>query len=149
MTVRPLLAACAGLLASCSAPDRADPNAGTVRVTDAVCRPSAEGRRMTVCFATLTASRADTLVSASSPLAARVALQDVPLQNGMIVLQPRSGGVPLPAGQAVRLAGGTQAIVLQSLEAPLIEGQTAPLTLTFAAAPAVEVVARVGVEAAT
>lgn len=149
MMLRPLLAACVILLAGCSQPERArDPNAGTVQVTDAVCRPSAEGRRMTVCFATLTASRADTLVSASSPLAARVALQDVPLENGMIVLQPRSGGVPLPAGQTVRLAGGGQAIVLQGLETPLVEGQTAPLTLTFATSAPVEVVARVGAEPA-
>ena len=89
-----------------------------------------------------------TLVGASSPLAARVALQDVPLENGMIVPTPRSGGVPLPAGQPVRLAGGTQAIVLQGLDAPLAAGATAPLTRTFAAAPPVEVMARVGAEAA-
>lgn len=104
---------------------------------------------MTLCFVTLTASKPDTLVSASSPLAARVAVQDVPLQNGMLVLQPRSGGVPLPAGQAVRLAGGTQAIVLQGLEAPLVVGQTAALTLNFTGAPSVELTARVGAEPAT
>ena len=39
--------------------------------------------------------------------------------------------VPLPAGQAVTLSPGGYHIMLVDLKAPLVAGQSFPLTLTF------------------
>lgn len=131
-------------LTACSQPDRPSrPATGVVQATDAVCRPSAPGRRMALCYVTLTASQADSLVSAAAPMAARTALHDVPIQNGMVVLQPRSQPIALPAGQPVRLAPGGQALVLQGMGAPLQAGRTVPLTLTFGATAPLEIMAPV------
>lgn len=145
-----LIALTAGLTA-CSEPGPAAPpaaQAATVQASDAVCRPSAPGRRMALCYVTLTASASDALIAAASPQSARVALHDVPFENGMVVLVPRSGPIGLPAGQTVRLAPGGQALALQGLDQPLVAGQSVTLTLTFNAASPVEVVARTEAEPA-
>ena len=136
-------------LAACSSPDRApSASAGTVQASNAVCRPSAPGRRMALCYVTLTASKADSLVSATSPRAARVSLHDVPLQNSMIVLQPRSAPIPLAAGQPTVLQPGGQALALQALDASATIGETIPITLTFGAAPPIQIAAPVLAEPA-
>lgn len=136
-------------LAACSSPERAPAaSAGTVQATNAVCRPSAPGRRMALCYVTLTASKADSLVSATSPRAARVSLHDVPLQNSMIVLQPRSAPIPLPAGQPTVLQPGGQALALQALDASAVVGETIPIVLTFSAAPSIQIAAPVLAEPA-
>jgi copper(I)-binding protein len=150
MTLRPCLAGLTLLVAGCSSPEPAarPAQASVVQVADAVCRPTPPGRRMTLCYLTLTASKNDALIEASSPRAGRVALHDVPFENGMVVLTPRSGPISLPAGQAVRLAPGGQALALQGVQTPMIAGQTVQITLTFNLAPAVETVARVEAEPA-
>ena len=48
----------------------------TVEVTDAVCRPTPVGRKMTGCYLTLTAGGADRLLSVSSADASRVQIHD-------------------------------------------------------------------------
>jgi len=52
-------------------------------------------------------------------------------------------GIVLPGGQAVTLGPGGYHIMLMGLKAPLKEGQTVPLHLTFASGPAVDVAAKV------
>jgi len=143
---RALPVAFVGLITACSSPEPEQAATGpapAVQVSDAVCRPNPPGRRMALCYLTLTSTTADALIAAESPRAARVALHDVPVENGMTVLTPRSGPLGLPAGQAVRLQSGGAALALQGVERPLRPGETVPLTLTFNAAPPVETVARV------
>ncbi|RZJ02620.1 MAG: copper chaperone PCu(A)C [Brevundimonas sp.] len=148
--LRPIASGLALLaLAACSSPERAPvASAGTVQATNAVCRPSAPGRRMALCYVTLTASQADSLVSATSPRAARVSLHDVPLQNSMIVLQPRSAPILLPAGEPTVLQPGGQALALQALDASAVVGETIPIVLTFSAAPSMQIAAPVLAEPA-
>lgn len=143
-----------GLVAACSDDAAQGPRASAgpaavVQATDASCRPTRPGRRMTLCSVTLTASATDALIAVESPRAARAALQDVPIENGMVVVTPRSGPLGLPAGQAVRLASGSTAIALQGVSEPITAGQGVPLTLTFNLAPPVEIVAPVADEPAT
>ena len=150
MAFRPVLIVSAvAALAACSGEEpAAKGSSGTIQVTDAVCRPSAPGRRMALCFMTLTANRPDTLVSASSPLAGRASVQDVPYENGMMVIQPRTAALSLPAGQPVPLAPGGQTVALQGLRTPLLAGQTTAITLTFGTSSPVEVVVPVEAEPA-
>lgn len=139
------------LLAACSSPEpeRAERGpAPAVRVADAVCRPNPPGRRMALCYLALTSTTADALIAAESSRAARVALHDVPVENGMTVLTPRSGPLGLPGGETVRLRPGGTALALQGVERPLRPGETVPLTLRFNAAPPVETVARVAADPA-
>jgi copper(I)-binding protein len=52
--------------------------------------------------------------------------------------------VPLPAGQAVVLSPGGYHIMLMDLKAPLVAGQSFPLTLTFEKAGTVETNVMIG-----
>jgi copper(I)-binding protein len=121
----------------------ANPDASVVTVTDALCRPTPNGRQMTGCYLTLTATGDDRLVSVSSPVASRIEIHESKIESGMMMMTELPGGLPLPAGQAVELKPGGNHIMLLGVATPLTAGATAPLTLTFANAAPVEVVARV------
>lgn len=135
-----------GLLAGCDRAEKTtglNPGASVVTVADALCRPTPNGRQMTGCYLTLTASGDDRLVSIASPLAGRIEIHESKIEGGMMMMTELREGLPLPAGQTVRLESGGNHIMLLGVSDPLTAGETVPLTLTFASAAPVEVVARV------
>lgn len=129
-------------LAACSQnpADKTD----AVEVENALCRPTPNGRDMTACYMTLTAPAADRLMSVAAPDAARAELHEMKTENGMMSMAEITGGLALPAGEAVALASGGNHIMLLGLSRPLAEGDTVSLTLGFEKAAPVAVVARVG-----
>ena len=64
-------------------------------------------------------------------------------ENGMMTMREMAQGLPLPAGEAVALAPGGAHLMLMDLTAPLVAGETLPLTLDFADAAPVTVQAKV------
>ncbi len=76
---------------------------------------------------------ADRLVAASSPRAARVEIHAMSM-DGEIMRMRKLDGLDVPAQGAVLLAPGGYHLMLIGIDAPLIEGETAPVTLTFAGA---------------
>lgn len=115
-----------------------------VTTTDALCRPTPNGRAMTGCYLTLTASRDDRLVAVSSPVAGEGQIHEMKVANGMMSMAELENGLPLPAGQAVALQPGGNHIMLLDLKQPLAEGEQVSLTLTFEHAPPMGIRARVG-----
>ncbi|WP_428150070.1 copper chaperone PCu(A)C [Brevundimonas sp.] len=133
-------------LAACGQPDSSD-NAGSVgRVvaTDAVCRPTPNGRQVTGCYLSLISTADDTLVSISSPVAALAQVHEMRMESNMMMMRKLETGLPLPEDQIVTLAPGGNHIMLMGVTEPLKTGDTVPLTLTFATAAPVEVTATVG-----
>jgi copper(I)-binding protein len=53
-------------------------------------------------------------------------------------------GIPVPAGATVTLSPGGLHLMMMGLKAPLVEGETVPVTLTFATAGTVEIALVVG-----
>jgi copper(I)-binding protein len=132
------------LLAGCSnEPATGNDPTVTVAVADVMCRPTPNGRQMTGCYVTLTASADDRLVSVSSPRAGRVEIHESKMENGMMMMTELRQGMPLPAGQTVELQPGGNHIMLLGVAEPMVAGQTVPLTLTFEKAAPVEVQAPV------
>ena len=115
-----------------------------VRVEDALCRPTPNGRDMTACYMTVTAPAADRLMSIAAPDATNAQLHEMKTVNGMMSMSEIEGGLALPAGEAVALASGGNHVMLIGLSRPLAEGDTVSLTLGFEKAAPVTVVARVG-----
>jgi copper(I)-binding protein len=115
-------------LTACN-PTPAPEGPAVVTTTDALCRPTPNGRAMTGCYLTLTASRDDRLVAVA---------------NGMMSMAELPDGLPLPAGEAVALQPGGNHIMLMALKQPLAEGEMVSLTLTFEHAPPMGVRAVVG-----
>lgn len=117
--------------------------AAAVQVTGALCRPTPPGRKVTGCYFTMTASTDDRLVSLSSEAAGRAQLHESKMENNMMVMYELKEGLALPAGQAVALEPNSRHVMLLGVKEPLKVGDTVPLTLTFASAPAVEIEATV------
>jgi copper(I)-binding protein len=81
----------------------------------------------------------DRLVAASSPLAERIELHGIKVVGADIKMRPRANGVAVPAGHTMTLKPRGYHLLLLGLTAPLAEGSTLPITLTFEKAGAVTV----------
>ncbi len=114
-----------------------------VTVTDAWCRPTPNGARAGACYAAFTAATDDRLTGGSSPRAAQLQIHEMSMAGGVMRMGEMKDGLPLPAGKTVTLAPGGNHIMLIGLTGPLVEGETAPLTLRFASASEVTVQAPV------
>ena len=150
MKIKLALAAAALSLAACNpsepakAPAAETPTAtAAVTATDAWCRPSPNGAKAGGCYVTLTAATDDRLMGGSTPRAGSLQVHEMKTENGMMKMAELTAGLPLPAGQAVALAPGGNHLMLIGLTAPLVAGETVPLTFQFASAPAITVQAKV------
>lgn len=125
------------------AADEAQPVAA-VAASDAWCRPSPNGAQAGACYVTLIPEANDRLMGGSTPRASDLQVHDMSMEGGVMRMSQMGAGLPLSRGQAVMLAPGGQHLMLIGLTRPLVAGETVPLTLEFAAAPAVTVQATVG-----
>lgn len=137
-------AAALALLALAGCGRASTPDAlAAVAVTDAQCRPTPNGLDVGACYLTLTASRDDRLVSASTPASASAQVHEMKIENGVMKMGELTEGLPLPAGETVSLKPGGDHLMLISLVRPLAVGDHVVLTLTFEHAPPAEVSAAV------
>ena len=137
------IAAALTVLAGCTQPQ---PPAGPARVeaANATCRPTIGPRRMTGCYLVLTASEDDRLVSVMTPMAREAQIHEMAMEGDVMRMRELKDGLPLPAGETVRLQPGGNHLMLLDTRGPLEVGQTVPLALTFEKAAPVTVLATVG-----
>lgn len=140
-----LIAALTGLAACspASQPQNDADAAPAVAAADAWCRPSPNGARAGACYVVLTVATDDRLTGGSTPRAGTLQVHEMKTENGMMTMREMAQGLPLPAGEAVALAPGGAHLMLMDLTAPLVAGETLPLTLDFADAAPVTVQAKV------
>ena len=126
-------------------------------VTPALAQVAAEGawsrataprQDVGAAYVTLNSPSADRLIAASSPVAAQVRVHGMTM-DGTVMKMREAPGIPLAAGQMVRLAPGGLHIMLMGLKAPLKPGDEVPLRLTFEHAPPLDIVAIVQPATAT
>jgi periplasmic copper chaperone A len=77
---------------------------------------------------------ADRLTGASSDVATKVQVHEMKVVNGVMQMREVAGGLEIPPGGSVTLKPGSYHVMLMGLKKPLVEGQSFPLTLTFAKA---------------
>jgi copper(I)-binding protein len=82
---------------------------------------------------------ADRLVGGSSPAAGKVEVHEMAMDNDVMKMRPVKDGLPIPAGQTVKLEPGGYHIMLMELKAPLKKGDKIPMTLKFEKAGDVKV----------
>jgi len=129
-------------LASSLAVGAAFAQAEEVRVEQVWARATPPRAEVGALYMTLTAPMADRLVGVSTPAAAKAEVHEMSMENGVMRMR-ETAGIVLPAGQKVVLGPGGLHVMLMGLKAPLKQGQTIPLHLTFASAPPVDTVAKV------
>ncbi len=130
-------------LAACGGGGSAPEGPAVVQADDAWCRPTPNGVLVGGCYVTLVSSRDDRLVSVASPLSQVVEIHEMRMDGDMMRMNELENGLPLPAGETVQMRPGAEHLMLMTLSAPLAEGDTVPLTLTFEDAAEVTVEARV------
>jgi hypothetical protein len=152
-----LAVAVVGLVAACSsssssaAPSTAGGATagpgGTITATDAWARAMAPGTTTSAVYVTLTNGTGtdDALVSVSTPATPTAEIHEVSavsaapeesagMGGGMMGMHPIEK-LPLPAGATVQLKPGSFHIMLIDVPAPLKDGSTIEVTLTFEKAP--------------
>ena len=137
--LRPSLLFVAAMLCTAAATGH-EYTAGSILIDHPWSRPAAAGMPMAVAYFTLE-NRGDTddaLISASTPVAARVEFHQTTLADGMARMRPLTQ-VVIAAGKTVKVAPGGIHLMLVQLNRSLEVGAQVPLTLEFRNAGKVEV----------
>ena len=115
---------------------------GEVAITDAWARATPGGAQAAAAYVTLKAPAGDRLTGAKTPAAKLAELHSMTMDGGVMKMR-QVEGIDLPPGQAVTLKPGGYHIMLTGLAKPLEQGQSFPLTLSFAKAGTRDVTVRV------
>lgn len=86
----------------------------------------------------------DRLVTVESPLAGRVEIHEMKMENDVMKMRKLEDGVALPAGETVELKSGGLHLMFMDVKTPFVEGNAVPVTLTFEKAGNVEATLPVG-----
>jgi periplasmic copper chaperone A len=111
---------------------------GDPQVTNAWARATPGAAQTAAAYVTMMSAAGDRLTAVSTPAAQKADLHTMTM-DGNVMKMRQVDGIDLPPGQAVTLKPGGYHIMLTGLAQPLKEGQTFPLTLTFANAGAHDV----------
>ena len=116
-------------------------SSGSISIEKPFSRATPGGAKVGAGYMTITnkGATADRLVSASSPVAGKVEIHEMTMQDGIMKMRELPGGLPIAAGKSASLAPGGYHIMLMELKGPLKQGDKVPVTLTFEKAGKVEV----------
>jgi len=106
----------------------AAPAFAQVQIDDPWVRATVPQQKVTGAFMRITSAQDARLVSARSPVAGKVEIHEMAMQNDVMKMRPVDA-VELPAGTAVELKPGAHHIMLFDLQRPMIEGETVPFVL--------------------
>ena len=102
-----------------------------VTVKDAWVRGTVAQQRASGLFAQITSAQGGKLVAASSPVAGVVEIHEMSMEGSTMRMRELTGGLALPAGQAVELKPGGYHVMLMDLKQQVKVGDEVPLTLTI------------------
>ena len=102
-----------------------------VVVRDAWIRGTVPGQSATGAFMQLASPDDLSLVAVATPAAKVAEIHSMALENGVMRMRAMDS-LPLPAGKTVELRPGGYHLMLLELVAPLKEGDSVPVVLTFA-----------------
>lgn len=127
-----LLAACGEPSSSSRVTESRDGDTVGVEVTGAWCRATPNGARTGACYATFRAIGGDDrLVSVETSAADLAEVHEMEERDGMMRMNPLTGGLMLSEGQEVAMAPGGTHLMLTGLTSPLAAGEQVPVVLAF------------------
>ena len=122
---------------------------GDITVSNAWARATAGEGTTGAAYVTVTDTGApDQLTGVSTPVAGMAHLHETVNANGVMEMR-NVAAIALPTGKAVTLAPGGYHVMLMGLKHPLKEGDSFPLTLSFAHAAPVTVQVKVAAAGAS
>jgi len=116
----------------------------SIEVTDAWARAMPAGAKTGAAYVTVAnkGTTDDQLIGVSAPIAAEAQLHTTITDNGVMKMRPVSA-IDVKPGASVTLKPGGLHLMLMGVKQPLVEGQSFPLTLTFAKAGKIETMVQV------
>jgi periplasmic copper chaperone A len=81
----------------------------------------------------------DRLTGASTPVAGKVEVHQMTMENGIMQMRPLASGLEIRPGQTVELKPNSFHLMLENLKEPIQQGKPFKATLTFAKAGAINV----------
>ncbi|HEY3565195.1 MAG TPA: copper chaperone PCu(A)C [Casimicrobiaceae bacterium] len=117
---------------------------GALKIDRLYARPTPPGARTGGVYLTIrnTGKEADQLVSAKSPAAQGVEIHSMQMEGNLMKMRAIRA-LDIPAGGEVTLGSGGYHVMLVGLSHPLAAGNQVPVTLTFAKAGSIDVLADV------
>ena len=114
---------------------------GDLQITHPWAKSSLKGVPNSAAYMTITntGETDDTLVAATTNVSEAVELHTMSMEDGVMRMRQLEGGVPLPAGETVKLEPGGLHVMLIGLNDRLAKGETFAMTLTFENAGQLEV----------
>jgi copper(I)-binding protein len=121
-------------------------SSGSIVIEKPFSRATPSGAKIGAGYMTITnkGNAADRLVSASSPVAGKVEIHEMAMQDNVMKMRALANGLSIEAGKTVSLAPGGYHLMLMDLKAPLKIGDKVPVTLNFEKAGKVDVTLDVG-----
>jgi periplasmic copper chaperone A len=118
------------LLGACAKAPEGEPD---IKVQDAWARETVAGQTGTAAYMTIAnvGKGADRLLSISAAPPVTAMIHQTSNEGGVSKMRPIEDGLPVPAGQAVKLTPGGTHVMIMGLTAPLKRGDTLKLKLEF------------------
>lgn len=107
--------------------------AGDLVVAEPWGRATPPGAKVGAAYMTIrnAGAHAIRLQGGATPLAQSVEIHTMSVDKGVMRMRPAPAGVEVPAHGSISLTPGGIHLMLVGLKRPLVEGETAPLTLVF------------------
>jgi copper(I)-binding protein len=124
--------------------------AGDLEIAGAFSRATRPNAPVGGAYFTITNTGAadDRLLAVSTPVAGTAEIHQMQMEGDVMKMNEVPESLVIPAGGKVTLKPGGFHVMLMELKAPLVEGQSIPVTLTFEKAGKVEIEVPVGSPAA-
>jgi copper(I)-binding protein len=141
MTRLTFIAAGAFALFAVSAAQSHSYRLGDLTINHPWARPTAEGAKNGAVYLSIKngGKDADKIVSVESPVAGKTGIHETLDENGVMKMRPVQDGVEIKPGASQEFKPGGYHIMLFDLKKRLQEGETVPLTMTFAKAGSINV----------
>jgi copper(I)-binding protein len=123
---------------------------GDLEITGAFSRATLPNAPVAGGYLTITNHGAadDRLIAVATPVAGTSQIHEMKMEGDVMKMNELPDGLVIPAGETVALEPGGYHLMFMDLNAPLVEGQSVPVTLTFERAGTVELQLEVGSPAA-
>jgi len=133
--------AAAALTAFGSPAHAQDFSIGDIKIEIPWAKPSLKGVPNGAAYMTITnrGETDDTLLAAAADVSSAVELHTMSMTDGVMRMRQLEGGVPLPAGETVKLEPGGLHVMFIGLKQTLTAGESVPVTLTFEQAGTLEI----------
>jgi len=133
--------AAAALTAFGSPAHAQDFSVGDIKIENPWAKPSLKGVPNGAAYMTITnnGETDDTLLAAAADVSSAVELHTMSMTDGVMRMRQLEGGVPLPAGETVKLEPGGLHVMFIGLKQTLTAGESVPVTLTFEQAGTLEI----------